>query len=481
MKIRASVISGQSNRFDLGTKIHYVKSMLSLGYVPEEVVNNYLSQIYSFNKFYESEPEKKGPMDFLDNFNELIVSMVSEGFRHNPDDPIMISENYELQNAAHRVAVASVLDLVIDVEISKSQFEIFDYNFFIQKQMPKNVLDASMLGSLLLKSNKHVLVVSGIVDESFDEEIENSIKNAATIFYVKKLILERNAVRLLKLLSYFIHGDNQHIEWVGNHADNFSGIRTHADKSIGKNKFRFYVINNISSQQLILLKSELRNLIGKGNFAIHATDSFSEARDILRLICHSESATLSQFRKFHFTEIFEWIRKLRIETDLVGFDREDICIGGSGPLGAYGLRRISDLDIVCEDAPYYDSRLDFVSWHSQLEVDYPSNRAEYLCNPQKTFFFLGFRFVSLSETKMMKKARNEPPKDPNDVARIIRFEKQLDNQFTHRLISGVFSRRNFWTFRYLVEDFFQNSKKVLSQFPYLFRILKKIKIWTVGP
>jgi hypothetical protein len=151
------------------------------------------------------------------------------------------------------------------------------------------------------------------------------------------------------------------------------------------------------------------------------------------------------------------------------------CIGGSAPLATFGVRPISDLDLLSEEFQDSFRNLTFVSFHNTDEIPYPSKISEYFIDPEKHFYFLGFKFVSLKETLIMKQNRLEP-KDVFD-SRLIQeiigkktWRNDLANWATNRLLIIC-----YWGIRNRWNKLINGAKKRLMQFPRLTNALKKAR------
>jgi hypothetical protein len=314
------------------------------------------------------------------------------------------------------------------------------------------------------------------VPNQFESEIESEIEKNGTIFFKKFIPANFNLIRNIKVLNYFIHGSSGHENWIGTYSDKFSGINSHAENSMGLGRLRFYLIKRISNEDFLHLKSNLRDLFGLGNYSLHGADSLSETQDVMRTVCHPESLKCAKNPTSQATlKLAGWLKELDSAIKNNMAEKSEYCVGGSGPLGAYGARQISDLDLLSDKDQESLQSISFISFHKVGEVPYPSKLGEYIHDPEKFFYFLGFKFVSLKELLIMKQNRLEP-KDVYD-SRLIReivgnrsWQNGLFTWTTNRLITMI-----YWGFRHRIKRTEASGKAFLVQYPRLTKALKKIR------
>lgn len=427
LKVDASKIISRSIRFDLGIKYNYAKSLINLGYVPTVYVQDYLQHINSFNSFNEEIPNKKSPDDFIESFDSLIESLKKNGYQES-EDKIFTTIEGELLNGAHRVSTLAALGREVNVHEVAGDTELYDFEFFQKKGLPENVSDRGIIGSLEFETGVRLLIVYPVVPNQFESLIESQISKLGTLFFKKLVPANFNLINNIKLINYFIHGDQNHLAWVGSSSDKFSGIRKHAEGSMGTGRIRFYLIKNISDDNFLHLKDELRKIFGVGNYSLHGTDSFQETQDVIHAVCHPESVRCAK-RNLNLAsfKLADWLKEMTYSLNANNLHRANFCVGGSGPLGAFGVRQISDLDLLSSMRLETFQNNSFVSFHDVSSVPYESSVMEFLLDPDKHFYFLGFKFISLGELKKMKLNRKET-KDIHDL----------------RLLEEIIAPKNFW-------------------------------------
>ncbi len=475
LKIEAAAIISKSLRFDLGIKYNYAKSLINLGYVPPVFVQDYLEHVNVFNSFYEEEPLKRSPDDFVIAFDKLIQSIKVDGYQES-DDKIYITADGELTNGAHRVSTLAALGRQAIVHKITDSAEVYDFEYFHKKRLSENASDRGVVGSLENELNVRLLIVYPVVPNQFDREIESQISKRGSLFFKKRLSGNLNLITNIKLINYYIHGDQNHLGWVGDLSDKFSGIQRHAEESMGSGRIRFYLIKNISDKDFLNLKSDLRSTFGVGNYSLHGADSIEETQAVIQTVCHPESLVCAkQGLNTASLNLVVWLKEMSHSMSAVPGVRNKFCVGGSGPLGAFGVRKIFDLDLLTE-LPLDTFRTNsFVSFHDIRDVPYVSSILELLLDPEKHFYFLGFKFIALSELKKMKSNRKES-KDIYDVRLIegIMTSKTFWNS-AMSLGSNQLKTLIYWRLRHRLNKTLTSAKVLLFRHQKLVKILKKLK------
>ena len=108
-------------RYDVFIKYYYVQAyIINKKYdLAKEI---YLNHIKSFNNFIEPDGRKTDKKDFIQNFNNLIDNIKSEGIDKTV---IPITKNGEIIDGAHRLSIALYLNLKIQFAI----FDLLDTNY----------------------------------------------------------------------------------------------------------------------------------------------------------------------------------------------------------------------------------------------------------------------------------------------------------------------------------------------------------------
>jgi hypothetical protein len=475
MRKSALSIVRESNRFDLGIKINYATAYLELAKIPPRILNHYLTHIQVFNSFNEQEPAKNSPGDFTNSFNNLINNINQIGF-DGTLSRVHLSPQGELIDAAHRVAASAVMNIEVETEIESGTFEIFDFKYFLSKKLPIDTIHSSLLGYSTLASDLQLIIIWPVTPNAKDDFIHETIEEEADIYCKLEFTANENLVNNIKIINYYLSDPESKNSWVGNPDDGFAGISAHAKRSMGNNSIRIFVLKNTNYQTIVSIKNKLREGLHLGNFSVHGTDSNEESQRIIQTLCHPESLFCAQSNDLQkSSKLIEWIFELQNEMVKKNLEISEVIVGGSGAIGAHGVREISDLDLICKNDLEFESGLSFVSFHKLFQSEYETTYKELLFDPEKHFYFLGLKFMSLSELLIMKRRRNEKPKDKKDVKIIEMLLTKKDKRLSIGRLGNRIQVVIYWEMKNFRTRIFNSLKSRIAKSPALYRFLKKTK------
>ncbi|MBR2068265.1 MAG: hypothetical protein IJ877_00750 [Candidatus Gastranaerophilales bacterium] len=429
MKINALELFLKQRRFDLIFKYLYLK-------YPDNPYAKYayIENIRAFNNFFEECPSsgipKNSKEDFINTFDEIYKSIKNEGF--NPAFGVIpISNQGEIADGAHRLAVCACLNKDIEVRDIGFSDNLYDYRLFRYRKMDESAMDWGALEYVKLNQNAYIVNLHSAVVHNLDEEVEKILEKYGFIYYKKEIQLSLNAYVNLNKLSYgsFWQGAN----WIGNVENKFKGAKKHAELSRGKgvNPLRAYVFVCDNFDNVLKAKSEIRKLCNLGNYSVHINDTREEAIWLAMTYFNKNSLDLINIRPFayedyKFDSYIDELKKLAFDKNI---DLDDICASGSTPLDVFGIRKSQDLDFLyCGSGDFYIQTGVLSNHDSQLEY-YPYSKKEIIKNPEYHFYYKGLKFISLNVLYEMKKKRGEVPKDINDCKDIKRALKRSKPPF----------------------------------------------------
>jgi hypothetical protein len=427
IRVRAKDILFKCNRFDLIFKYLYLSHRDQPG-IHDFHTKLYLAHIRAFNNFHEKEPRKSSAEDFILHFEKTFASIKRNGFIED-DGVIAITDKNDLFDGAHRLVSSAYLDLELLAEVTTSHAP-YDYQFFLNRGLEDWIADFGALEFLKLSPFSYVVNVHSIVPLELDSEIESILSCAGKIFYKKNIGLSFNGYVNLKKLTYGASDGNE--TWIGSPSDNYRGAKDHANSSFGEHPLRFYILLSDSIENIISAKEQVRSLCKTGNYSIHTNDTREEAIHLGQALLNNNSIFLLNNRPYEFdTKKLDLLAaKLIALICSSKLDRDLVCVGGSSPLAAFGIRNADDLDYLnCNNVELLDST-DISSHESELE-HYPFSQYEIACNPLLHFYYRGLKFITLDVLLLFKNARNETPKDIEDIFSIMRYRYSLE-QFASR-------------------------------------------------
>lgn len=259
------------------------------------------------------------------------------------------------------------------------------------------------------------------IKPELDEQIEGIIRKYANIHFKENVQLSRRGLVNCKKISYSKQGD-----WIGGFKDGFFGLRKHAKKSIRgrRGPTRVYVITADNISKMVALKAEIRELIGKGTWPCHITDSQEEALTLARIYFNNNALLVCNGRRHTYDSASFDVRvdELKQRLENAGLPLDGIIGVGSTPLAIADIRRAKDFDYLAIDERY-DAVLhdDIYSPHDSQLRRYPYSKKELIENCEHYFYYRGVKFISLDILAQMKRRRHEWPKDWRDYIKIKLF------------------------------------------------------------
>lgn len=247
--------------------------------------------------------------------------------------------------------------------------------------------------------------------------VEDILNKYGFIYYKKNINISFNGYVNLKKLSYGNFGEKT--SWIGNVKNKFAGAQAHAKYSMGKNPLRVYVFVCQNFDSVVKAKAEIRDLFELGNYSVHINDSKEEAIRLAQIYFNKNSLLMINERPFCFEDIrFDtYVEKLKTFCLKNNLDIERFCLAGSTPLNIVGARQSSDMDFLCLDNDL-DLNEKLLSNHEKELKYYPYDKETIITNPNYYFYYKGVKVISLETLYLMKKNRNEYPKDVKDCKKI---------------------------------------------------------------
>ena len=274
------------------------------------------------------------------------------------------------------------------------------------------------------RHNIYIVHLYPAIDSRMDNQIEDMVRSHSKIHFKRDVRLTRRGLVNCKKISYSKQGD-----WIGSLDDGFAGLRKHAKKSIrGHSRpTRVYVVTTKDISEMVALKAEIRELVGKGTWPIHITDTHEEALTLAR-IYFNQNTLLACNGRSHLYDSGAFdsrIDELKRRLEKAGLPIEGIVGAGSTPFGVTGIRAAKDFDYLAIDSRY-DEVLhdDIFSPHDSQLQQYPFPKERLINDSNMHFWYRGMKFISLDVLALMKRKRHEWPKDWKDFIRIKAFKSE---------------------------------------------------------
>jgi hypothetical protein len=361
-------------RFDLAFKILYVEMMNKDVSFAKEVYKEHIRALSS-GKFTEpGNNEKNSIKKFISEFETTFESIKNSGFDFN-ESIIPLSKNGCIANGAHRIASAIYLNKNVKCVNVDSVNHIYNYKFFYSREVPREILDIASTKFVEYADNIYIAFVWPTA-QGHDKELEETIPN---IVYRKDVELTLNGAH--NLLSQIYSGE----KWLGNIQNNFSGSKGKLLECFKSFKpVRVIAFQADSLDEVLKIKSHVREIFNVGKHSIHITDTKEEAITASRMMFNDNSIHfLNYAMPNNYISLHNKMDKLKEYILDNNIDSERIVLSDDSVLSAYGLKESKSLDWLIDE----------------------NKKCDVIYNPAMFFYFNGLKFVSISKLVSMKKER----------------------------------------------------------------------------
>ena len=355
----------------------------------------------------------------------------------------------------------------------------------MKEGLSRKFFDYGVLTSIRENPRLHIFNVHKVTPTRLDSVIEDILNRLGEIFCKKALDINLNGYHWLEWIFY------RHHPWAQCFVENADAITHHATHSgIGAAPLRIYVAEFQNLEAAVQAKRKIRELVGVGNYSVHATDTHEEAVALAQIYFNENTLHFVNNTKIMSSawgkRALNSIHEFKVHVLANTQDSDNVLIDGSFPLALYGLRDAMDIDYLSDNADtahsidnrIYDNHVGQLRFHIH-------STADLVFDPENHFFCEGMKIVSLPALLHMKTRRGEN-KDFADIALISYiFKKTLIDRLRvayakikmHLLykylymIFPVGSRRRKWAKQ--CKGVLRNSKK------QLLTILKRLQ--DIGP
>jgi hypothetical protein len=279
------------SRFDLMAKYLYLK------YSDEEFyINLYKSHILTFNLGWEHPGTKKNLDEFVNNFNQLINSIKSQGYINK--HPIEVGKNNIIVNGSHRLMISYYNNIKPNIKlINQNGCSLYHYDFFIDRDkywkrdnkshpnLDNKYTDTMALAYLDIKKDLRPLIfypVSYKIFKKNEKKVLDILKKYGRIYYLKKIKLKK--IQFKNLLKELYRGES----WIGGLFPNDS-CGGKLDVCFYDDYTMFYLFEFNDLKDHIKMKTEIRNIFKLNKNSIHIADNNIETFRICSCILNQNS------------------------------------------------------------------------------------------------------------------------------------------------------------------------------------------------
>jgi hypothetical protein len=415
-----------AERFDLLAKIVYAEHLLR-GVRSDFGERLYAEHIRVWNGFSESVPAKSGRSDFIDSYRALITTLKETGF--SPQKSLVPIDRYgRILDGAHRVAAGiaagkSVHVVQTDTAAKDRQVPDYDFRFFAESRsfvpsgLAKYYSDEMARAYCRIRPNARLAVFFPVADRRRDPRALEILGGVGTILYARSFSL--NETGAFQFIRHLYHHDAR--GWIGTARDGFAGARDKATRCFGAlGPVRVVLLDPAADADLVDAKKSLRELYEQHD-AVHISDTAEELTLVGGFVFNENSIDFFNRARTRTFEQFDTLfHRYGEAVQAAGASREDLCIHGSGPIAAAGLRDCRDLDFLAFGTAAERVVASGLSRRPQDALITPEYADSIIFDPARHFWYFGHKFATLAVVREFKSSRAEIGKDSRDVALIDR-------------------------------------------------------------
>lgn len=430
-----------SYRFDLYGILFYidqkVKGVSDLSYA-KEVYKERTRAMTGFSLSEIGNDNKTSFDDFV-----IVLDKLIDDFQNNQYDYektlIPVDKKGQPIDGAHRISCAAYFNEKVKVlRFLNREVTPYDYQYVIREFLPNDIADQMALESLNWHDDLYVFFFWPKAHNNSDklQESLKLISQETSILYQIEYKLTYEAVKNLMIQLY------GHMDWVGTIEDGFSNITGKADEVwAGNGKLRIVMVRAKSCDEILSLKSKVRELFGIGLASVHSTDNMRETVLAMNALLNPNSRHhLLNADVTKYKNSYKLFTRFKCLVEQNGFDKNEFVIDASMVLSIYGIRPARDLDYYClhnESSKHYPFD-EYIEEHDDTQKKYYSLPiSDLINNPQCYFVFNELKFVSLNNLLSFKRRRYSFTHESKDAEDIKLIGTVLDS---HNKLSKFISR-----------------------------------------
>lgn len=420
-----------AHRFDFYAILFYidqkVKGVTDLSFA-KEIYKERTRAMTGFKLAEIGNDNKSSFDDFLDVLDQLIDDFQNGNYDYEKT-LIPIDKKGEPIDGAHRVSCAAYFNKKIKVlRFLDREITSYNYEYLNHELLPRNIGDIMALEALKWHDNVYALFLWPKAYRKRDkfQEALHVIYSQTDILYQTEYKFSFEAIKNLMIQLY------GHMDWIGTIDDGYGNITGKADEVWDDNgKVRVMLVRATSCDEVLALKSKVRDIFGIGLASIHSTDNMRETTMAMNALLNPNSLHhLLNADVTRYKDSYKLFSRFKEIVGADGFDKNEFLLDSSMVLSIYGLRAARDLDYYClhrvKDRPY-PSDVD-IEEHDDTQQDFYSIPvSDLINNPQNYFVFNEIKFVTLPNLLHFKQNRYKRFHEPKDAEDIKLIQNILSN------------------------------------------------------
>lgn len=462
-----------THRFDLYGILFYidqkVKGVADLSFA-KEVYKERTRAMTGFKMSEIGNDNKTSFDDFINVLDHLISDFQSDNYDYEKT-LIPVDKKGEPIDGAHRISCAAYFNKSIKIlRFLYREITPYDYGYLNQALLPSDIGDIMALESLKWHDDIYALFLWPKAHKNADK-LKDSLRfisGHSDVLYQVDYKLSFEAIKNLMIQLY------GHMDWVGSIDNRYTNITGKVDEVWDENgKLRIVLIRANNCDEVLELKSQLRDLFGIGLASVHSTDNIRETNMSMNSLLNPNSRHhLLNADVTCYKNSFKLFLNFKEMLEANGFEKEEFILDSGMVLSMYGLRETRDLDYYClhnipnKEYPCGSN----IEEHDKTQQEFYSVPIkDLICNPQNHFAFYGIKFVSLYNLLQFKKNRYNKYSDSKDIADI-------------KLIQSALSERNKLRKSYVrVCLMLKRKKRIYKQIVYLnfINACKKMHVYEI--
>lgn len=423
------------NRLDLAIKILYlqVKKYEDVFFAKELYLQHI--KLFSLGSFTEpGNPEKNNIQRYLDGFEEVYESILSNGFDETKSI-IPLSQNGMISNGAHRVSAAYLAKEKVPAVLLSTPDDNYDFKFFSERGMSGRDIETAVTKFIEIADNCYVALIWPSA-QGRQNELDKLIPN---VIYQSKISLNHNGAHNLLSQVYYDEA------WLGSRDEKYPGVKSKLVECFKNfNDLRVIAFQAESLDKVLEIKENIRQCFSIGKHSVHITDTKGEANRIARILFNENSIHFLNYGDpARYLSTHQKIERFKSFIKKNGIEVGEIVLDSSIVMSLYGIRECNDIDYLSIDIciKYLD---ELIEDHSEELKFHQEGKSTIILDPSFYFYYDDLKFISFSQLYRMKKNRSEQ-KDKNDL---VLMKASIDQNIVKICIAKIKQKFYFFTVKF---------------------------------
>ncbi len=351
----------------------------------------YLTHIRVFNNFYEEEPPKDGPDDFINAFDDLLDSVRDDGFLAQRS-AVIVGNDGVLINGSHRLAACLLYGRPIACKVRREPATDFSFAWFLRHTrfvstgLPVGCGDPMALEYARLKPSCRMLLVAtpGKLDEA---ALVRCLREHGDVVYARRLELDgRSMGNFVRLL------DKRRLT---------GPIDGHATAAAADSRVRAFLYEWRDGSDPAELREHLHVIDESSGISLAASVDRETTVELAELLFNSNGvewlARLKNLPDGRFDAMLADLDAMLADLDALLSDhqipRRNVCLFGDAATALYGQGGCRRPDVLVASPVAHLPADPRVNFHRTSPGTHNAPSDELIANPRHHFHYRGFKFL----------------------------------------------------------------------------------------